>query len=45
MLVLMTVLLGLAYPLAMTGVAGAVFPSQADGLADREATARSWARA
>jgi hypothetical protein len=31
MLVLMTVLLGLAYPLAMAGVAGAVFPRQAAG--------------
>ena len=31
MLVLMTVLLGLAYPLAMVGVAGAAFPGQASG--------------
>jgi K+-transporting ATPase ATPase C chain len=31
MLVLMTVLLGLAYPLAMVGVAGAAFPSEAKG--------------
>ena len=31
MLVLMTVLLGLAYPLAMVGVAGAAFPRQAGG--------------
>ncbi len=31
MLVLMTVLLGLAYPLAMVGVAGAAFPGQAAG--------------
>ncbi len=31
MLVLMTVLLGLAYPLAMVGVAGAAFPGQAGG--------------
>lgn len=31
MLVLMTVLLGLAYPLAMVGVAGAAFPNQAKG--------------
>ena len=31
MLVLMTVLLGLAYPLAMVGVAGAAFPEQAKG--------------
>lgn len=30
-LLLMTVLLGLAYPLAMVGVAGAAFPSQAAG--------------
>jgi len=31
MLVLMTALLGLAYPLAMVGVAGAAFPGQAAG--------------
>lgn len=31
MLVLMTVLLGLAYPLAMVGVAGAAFPGQSGG--------------
>ena len=31
MIVAMTVLTGLAYPLAMTGVAGLVFPHQADG--------------
>ncbi len=31
MLVLMTVLLGIAYPLAMVGVAGAAFPGQAGG--------------
>jgi len=31
MLVLMTALLGLAYPLAMVGVAGAAFPRQAAG--------------
>ena len=31
MLVLMTVLLGIAYPLAMVGVAGAAFPNQARG--------------
>ena len=31
MLVAMTVLTGFAYPLAMTGVAGLVFPHQADG--------------
>ena len=31
MLVLMTALLGLAYPLAMVGVAGAAFPGQAGG--------------
>ena len=31
MLVLMTVLLGIAYPLAMVGVAGATFPGQAGG--------------
>lgn len=31
MLVLMTVLLGIAYPLAMVGAAGSIFPSQAAG--------------
>src|ERR1700752_2861363 len=31
MIVLMTILLGLAYPFAMTGLAGVVFPSQAQG--------------
>lgn len=31
MIVLMTVLTGLAYPLAMTGVAGLLFPHQASG--------------
>ena len=31
MLVLMTVLLGIAYPLAMVGVAGVAFPGQAGG--------------
>jgi K+-transporting ATPase ATPase C chain len=31
MIVLMTVLTGLAYPLAMTGIAGLVFPHQAAG--------------
>ncbi len=31
MIVLMTVLTGLAYPLAMTGVAGVLFPHQAKG--------------
>jgi K+-transporting ATPase ATPase C chain len=31
MLALMTVLLGIAYPLAMVGVAGAAFPGQAGG--------------
>ena len=31
LLVLFTLLLGLAYPLAMTGVAGLAFPAQAAG--------------
>jgi K+-transporting ATPase ATPase C chain len=31
MIVLMTVLLGLAYPFAVTGIAGMIFPSQANG--------------
>jgi K+-transporting ATPase ATPase C chain len=31
MIVLMTVLLGIAYPFAVTGIAGAIFPDQANG--------------
>ncbi len=37
MMVLFTLLLGLAYPLAMTGVAGLVFPGQAGGSLVRDA--------
>jgi K+-transporting ATPase ATPase C chain len=37
MMVLMTILTGLIYPLAMTGIAGVVFPKQAKGsLIDRD---------
>ena len=39
MIIAMTVLLGLAYPLAMTGFAQVVFPGRADGsLVDRDGT-------
>ena len=37
MMVLFTLLLGLGYPLAMTGVAGVIFPSQAGGSLVRDA--------
>jgi potassium-transporting ATPase KdpC subunit len=37
MMVLFTLVLGLAYPLAMTGLAGAVFPAQAGGSLVRDA--------
>ena len=38
MVALFTLLLGLAYPLSLTGVAQLVFPSQADGSLVRDAT-------
>jgi K+-transporting ATPase ATPase C chain len=40
LMVLFTLLLGLAYPLAMTGIAGAVFPRQAGGSLVRDAGGR-----
>jgi potassium-transporting ATPase KdpC subunit len=40
MLIVMTVVVGLAYPLAMTGVAQVVFPGRADGsIVERDGTA------
>ena len=38
MVVLFTLLLGLAYPLAMTGVAGLIFPNQAGGSLVKDAS-------
>jgi K+-transporting ATPase ATPase C chain len=38
--VLFTLLLGLAYPLAMTGIGGAVFPNQAGGSLLRDASGK-----
>ena len=42
LLVLMTALIGLAYPLAVTGIAAILFPYQASGsLIERDPTYRS----